>query len=245
MRLKLIPLMLLAVPLWAQPVMETKLVRLSYVSPEAASNILSKSGVAVAADSRIRALVISGEAQRVAAAEEILKQVDIPQQASSMGRQPTDVEVVVYLLSASAQGASNVPPPLQDVVKQLHGLFPYGSYQLLDSLLIRGAQNMMASVKGVLPDPAHPAGGAQSGYEFFYRLRDIGGERNNRLIRLDDVVFRGKIANTRTPDNNSSTDVNIQSQVALREAQKVVIGKTSLDPSGNSLFLVVTARVIE
>ncbi|HVN83075.1 MAG TPA: hypothetical protein VMW38_29095 [Terriglobia bacterium] len=48
-----------------------------------------------------------------------------------------------------------------------------------------------------------------------------------------------------SPDNCTYIDTGINTDLDVREGQKVVVGKATVDNSNNALFLVLTARVVD
>lgn len=233
-------------PLAAQTNIVTKLVPLHYLDVSTARNMLAKSGVAIAFDERIRALVLSGEGSQITAAEGLLKSLDVQSFVPDRKPESHSVEVLFSFLGASNQaGTAAVPAYLQDVVKQLRAVFPYSNYQLLDTVLLQGREGgATRNVKGVLPESPFgaPAGYARATYNLVYRDGGVSGEKGSRTIRLDGL---GLIVKTVSSTDPIGLESSMQSDLTVREGQKVVVGKSSLDAHGAALFLVVTARVLE
>src|ERR1700677_1468266 len=120
--------------------------------------------VTVKADDQMRVLVVSGRPDAVAAIEEMVKKLDVPPTAEPTG---PNFELTGYLVSGTSQGrADEVPADLSGVVKQLHSIFPYKSYRVMETLVLRASPTRPGyqasfSTSGILP-------GTNSEYSFFY-----------------------------------------------------------------------------
>ena len=152
-----------------------------------------------------------------------------------------NVELTVYLLSGSAQGtADDVPQDLGPTVKQLHSVFAYKSYKLSESFILRGRSRSAtgASTEGILP-------GNGMRYSFGYRNLSVSGEAAH-MVHLDGLnlnLSRRSIAK----DGQQYWDgvASIRTDLDIRDGQKTVVGKSSVDTAGEALILVIVPKVIE
>jgi len=150
----------------------------------------------------------------------------------------TNVEFTVYLLSGSAQGtADDVPPDLGAAVKQLHSIFTYKSYKLNESFLLRGRSGN-ASTEGILP-------GNGLHYHFGYRRLQVSGEAP-RSVHIDGLnlnLSKSVVAQDGHP--GQETVASISTDLDIRDGQKTVVGKSSINAVGEALILVIVPKVIE
>jgi len=150
-----------------------------------------------------------------------------------------NVEMTVYLISGSAQGtADDVPKDLESTVKQLHSVFAYKSYKLSESFILRGRSGN-ASTEGVLP-------GVGLHYRFgYYKLR-LSGDAP-RAVQLDGLNLELTRPNGQFKDGKqlSETVAKIYTDLDMRDGQKTVVGKSSLNAIGDALILVIVPKVIE
>ncbi|PYV91061.1 MAG: hypothetical protein DMG05_08330 [Acidobacteria bacterium] len=69
------------------------------------------------------------------------------------------------------------------------------------------------------------------------------------MIRIDNLRLRVDVPVKRAtpsgPAEISGVDTGINTNIDVREGQKVVVGKATIDGSNNALFLVLTAKVID
>jgi hypothetical protein len=179
--------------------------------------------------------VITGTPERVATAEAILKQLDVPPTPPLrlMPAPRKSIQLTAYLIIASRNEVPGSPLPkdLESPVNQVASVFPYKSFSLLDSIelrLLNGTNG--AEVKGMLPQgPAYPHGGA---YTLSVNRTDLVEETPANLIRISNL---GVVVN----------NVKVQTDVDMRENQKVVVGKANIDDSANALIVILTAKVVE
>jgi len=151
----------------------------------------------------------------------------------------TNVEMTVYLISGSAQGtADDVPKDLDSTVKQLHSVFAYKTYKLSESFILRGRSGN-ASTEGVLP-------GVGLHYRFgYYKLR-LSGDAP-RAVQLDGLNLELTKPSGQFKDGKQihETVAKIYTDLDMRDGQKTVVGKSSLNAIGDALILVIVPKVIE
>jgi hypothetical protein len=154
---------------------------------------------------------------------------------------PPDFELTVYLISSSPQAGDQLPDALASTAKQLHGVFAYKGYQLLDSFVLRGSDSQRGNASGtILKD------GKSSTYYFRYERAAVSGEAP-KIVNLHNLDLQIRFF-TGTFDKNGnpiSHDTALNTDVDIRDGQKVVVGKSDVNNGENPLILVVTAKVVE
>jgi hypothetical protein len=234
---RLILCLVLALPLPAQTNQDPnervqKLVTLKYADPQTISNLLADFGVDRRSDQNLKVIALSGRRANVMTAEDAIKQLDVPSAAHK------DIDLTVYFVVGSDQtnvAGSAIPADLQSTVATLKTTFPFKTYALLDALSLRSRSGVGADTSGVL-----------SGSRITqFRVTSATLEPDS-MIRLDHLK-----AGLRTPisegqgrityiDTGISTDV-----VDVKEGQKLVVGRSSVDGPDKALFLVLIAKVAE
>jgi Bacterial type II/III secretion system short domain len=211
-----------------------KLIQVKYVSASRVQNLLrSYANVNVEADDTMHIIAVRGNDDMVAAYEEAVKKLDVA---------PLDFELTVYLISATPQVGDHLPDALASTAKQLHGVFAYKGYDLLDSFVLRGRDGQGANGSGANADGTIK----NSTYSFHYnRASVLDGppkivnlQNLNLQVRMPTGTFDEK-GNPRYKTTGVSTDVDI------RDGQKVVVGKSDMNNGESPLILVVTAKVVE
>jgi hypothetical protein len=150
-----------------------------------------------------------------------------------------NVELTVYLLSGLSQGTTDdVPQDLGPTLKQLHSVFAYKSYKLTESFVLRGRSSTSlrsASTDGVLP-------GTGLHYHFGFSRLWVTGDAP-RTVHVDGLnlnLWRQVIT------KESDKDVaNIKTDLDIRDGQKTVVGKSSVDSTGDALILVIVPKVVD
>lgn len=247
MKRVILGVLLLAAPLLAQPKAEertTKLITLRNTDPRAIQTLVSQFGVNVMANDQIKTMTISGTVNSVAAAEAIIKQLDVA---------PKTVELTVYFVVGSDQPnmmGGAVPPDLRDVIAQLKGAFSFKEYKMLDTLSLRTRVGSSAETSGIL-NAANPPKMSQ------FSIRNTSLSEDGTTIRIDRMHAGLRIPYTRregltdakgaVPMQKSVDYVNsgIDQDVDVKEGQKVVVGRSSLEGPQQALFLVLTAHVVQ
>ncbi len=227
---------------YSDKVTPPKIIPVRYANVGRLSQLVQIPGVSVRADDQMRVLVVSGRPDAVAAIEEMVKKLDVPPTAEPTG---PSFELTGYLVSGANQSRTDeVPADLNGVVKQLHSVFPYKAYRVMETLIIRASPtrpgyNSNSSTSGILP-------GTSSQYDFGYNIATMtsGPARSIRLSQLYLTIH------TPTPERNKegrivTRDVGIHTDVDLPEGQKVVVGKSSYSGADDALILVLSVKFVE
>jgi|SRR5579872_1323927 len=158
-----------------------------------------------------------------------------------------NVELTVYLLTGAAggQAADEVPQDLTATVKQLHSVFTYKSYRLADSFVLRGRSYTSSSAgRGAYTDGILPANALH--YRFGYNRLWVTGDPP-RTVHVDGLNLNLSRPPVTTKDGKQRSDgvASINTDLDVRDGQKTVVGKSSVDTTGDALILVIVPKVIE
>jgi len=234
---RLMLLLALALPLSAQANQDPnepvqKLVTLKYADPRTVQNLLTHFGVDTRSDENLKVIALSGRRANVTTAEEAIKQLDVPSAAHK------DIDLTVYFVVASDQANADggaIPADLQSTVATLKNTFPFKNYSLMDALSLRSRSGVGASTSGVL-----------TGNRITQFAVNSATLEPESMIRLDHLR-----AGLRTPVpagegkiNYLDTGINAD-VVDVKEGQKLVVGRSSVNGPDRALFLVLIARAAE
>jgi hypothetical protein len=180
----------------------------------------------------MKVIALSGRRSRVTTAEDAIKQLDVP----SAGQK--DIDLTVYFVVGSDQAnvsGSPVPKELDSTVATLKSTFPFKSYVMLDVLSLRTRSGVNADASGQL------SGGRITDF----RVRSASLDGDGSMIRLDNLR-----AGLRTPSGTGEKAVYIDTGintdvVDVKEGQKLVVGRSSLNGPDTALFLVLIAKVAQ
>lgn len=200
--------------------------------------------VSLVGDRGKKVIILRGSPDGVAVVEDAIHRLDLPPQPPQYTVPALNVELTVNLLyGAMKDGQDSVSQDLAATTKQLHSLFPYKSYRVLETFILRGRDGENATVNGLLP-------ASQDTYDFHYRPHVAPGSQP-RQVRLANLRLGLRM---RVPEKDNATAMNvfriqesgIVTDLDAREGQKTVVGKSNLaGTEGDALILVVTPRVIE
>jgi hypothetical protein len=222
----------------------TKLVTLRNTDPRAIAGMLQMFGVRINSNDQMKTMVVSGSAESVAAAEAAIKQLDVA---------PKSIELTVYFVVGGDQAAlagGTVPQDLRDVITQLKGAFTFKEYKMLDVLTLRTRVGSNAETSGIL-NAASPPRMSQ------FSIRNTTVSEDGTTIRIDRMHAGLRIPYTKReggadakgggsmPKSVDYINSGIDQDVDVKEGQKVVVGRSSLEGPQQALFLILTAHVIQ
>jgi hypothetical protein len=219
----------------AKPPDVTRLIHLRYVPATQILELLRPEGFWVAGQNGLHAIVVQGSADRVAAAEQLIKQLDQPSASETARNQ--NVEVTVDLIGATikANGSQSLPAELAGVGRQLHAAFPYADYRLLDITVLRSRAGAAALTEGFMPDfPAAAVLSQKPHYTIGYTISPEVSGQVPPPIKFHDFTFQ-EIA-------SGQLGAKLQTDFDAQPGQKIVVGKTTVDSDDSAIFLVVTAK---
>lgn len=230
----LVVLALLAAPVLAQTTVDPneqvqKVVVLKYAEPMSIRNLLSNFGVEIRVDPQMKVVTLSGHRANVTTAEEAIKQLDVP------GAAQKDVELTVYfVLGSDAPMGSAIPADLQSTVTTLKSTFPFKNYGMLDILSLRTRAGVPASTSGQL----------SQGRLTSFSVNSASLEGDGTMIQLNRLQAGLKIPVVDKEGKTSFVDTGLQTNVVdVKEGQKLVVGRSSLNGPDTALFLVLIAKV--
>jgi hypothetical protein len=208
-----------------------KVVKLQYADPQAVQSLLLNFGVATRADARLKVITLSGLRNRVTTAEDAIKQLDVPAAAQK------DIDLTVYFVVGTDQTnftGNPIPADLQGTVAALKSTFSFKNYGLLDVLSLRTRSGAGAETSG------------QFGSKFTtFQIRSASLEGNG-MVRLDRLRAGVKNPVMHGPNKVTFVDTGINTEVVdVKEGQKLVVGRSSLDGPEKALFLVLIAKVAQ
>ena len=238
--------LLAAAPAVAQAPAEgriTKLVTLKNIEPRAIESMLQLFGVTTNSNNQMKIMAIIGTPEKVAAAEAVIKQLDVA---------PKTIDLTVYFVvggDGPALAGGAVPQDLRDVITQLKGAFTFKEYKMLDVLTLRTRAGSGADTSGILNGSTPPRMSR-------FSIRNATVSEDGSTIRIDQMHAGLRIPFTRRDGAAADAkggaqksfeyiDSGITQDVDVKEGQKVVVGRSSLEGPQQALFLILTAHVIQ
>ncbi len=237
MKRVLLTLALMTAPVLAQTEVPkdeiSKVVVLKYADPSAIRNLLGNFGVDTRVDPHMKVITLSGHRANVTTAEEAIKQLDVPSAAQK------DIDLTVYFLLGTDNNGpmgSAIPSDLQSTVTTLKSTFPFKSYGLLDVLSLRTRDGVQASTSGQL----------NGGRLTSFSVNSASLEGDGTMIQLSRLHAGLKIPVTDKDGKTTYLDTGISTEMLdVKEGQKLVVGRSSLNGPDTALFLVLIAKVTQ
>ncbi len=219
----------------------SRVVQLRHIPPgsvQVVLSVLSAGKVIVQSDPNAKYVAMHGPLELVDAMEAAIKKLDVPAPAAK------NIELTFHMLLASPQGDSPaVSPELVGVVQQLRNVFGLKSVRVLETAVLRGRDGNGGQTNGILSPPTKVD--AHAIYELRYsRMQGSVGDKGPN-IRIDNLRFSAKLPVANAAGGIQYSEASMTTDVDIREGQKVVVGKTSIDSASQSIFLVVTAKVVD
>lgn len=244
---KLLPLVImLALPLAAQDQKKEepkeqlvqKLFVLKYADPNQINNLIRVFTKNTNPDVAMHAIAVSATPESMAAIEDAIKRLDVPSST------PQNFELVAYLLIGTEGGAPTpaaLPKELDSVVAQLKSAFSFKAYRLSDVLTLRGraGQRLSTSDSGdsvMIADQSHPIM-----TQFRINSLSLGADG---AIHVDGLTLDSRVPVAQGGQNFMMQDIAINTDLDVREGQKVVVGKVGMN-ANEAMFLVLTAHMVQ
>jgi hypothetical protein len=235
---------------WHQNVIEVK-----YVDPRELATLVGNTFRDVNARGNVALKAVSLgtlSAEDLKAAEELIKRFDVPRFAGAS--MPTansrNVEVTAYLMLAGAKGTAGdaVPPDLEPVVKQLRSAFGYADFRVLESTILRAREDREIAASGNLGSIAPGAPPARYGLNI-KAIAISQGEKAN-TIRITGLRFNSNVPFFSKPLENVQgqwqfSDIGFNTDLDIREGQKVVVGKAKTGGDYGAFIMVLSARAVD
>ncbi len=215
-----------------------KVIRLQYTTTRQVMDLISfaKQSVYIGySQSGQDVITLSGPPDAVAVVENLIKEIDRPPAPTK------SIEVAAYILLGGDQAGDKLPDELSPVVKQLKGVFPLAHYQLAGTALWRGLAGKKGQMSGQVQFPPN----GQAGRFLLSFTPTIVDGANATSINLSPLGLNVQVPHRIAEGGYTFHDAVINTDVALKVGQKVVIGSNSIGRNTDTLFLVMTSRVLD
>ena len=172
----------------------------------------------------------------MAAIEDAIKRLDVPSAA------PVNIDLTVYLVvgheGEAAAASPSMPKDLDPVVTQLKNAFAFKSYSLLDVLAIRTRTGQPVSTSS--------SGGAMQGAPGEFRTVTSRLHVDTASVGNDGATIHINKLNAviTVPQGNNSQNLSLETDMDIKEGQKVVIGRLGISKD-QALFLVMTVKILQ
>jgi hypothetical protein len=201
---------------------------------------LNAGQVDVIYDPELKVLALRGRARAINEAETLLKRFDVPAEEHRVRQ----IEVTIYLIEASSESSPDQPVPaaLKSALDQLRTAFGYKGYRLMDTILLQGRERSDLNLSGLLPMEA-----TKSSDKTFYTAsyKNINYVESQKSVEITHFHFNIRIPlpGTGLAAQTSYGDSGIETDLTIKDGQKLVLGKLARDQTERGVFLVLTTKV--
>jgi hypothetical protein len=186
----------------------------------------------IIADNILHTIALKGTSDGVATAEQLLKRFDTPA-AETKARQ---IRITAYLVEA-ADSSAGLPAPteLASALQQLRATFGYDKLRLVDPTILQSRENAETYVNDMLSLDSDQKTILKTSY------RAARYNESEKTVYLQLFMYQLKVPVKTAPNNFQYMDSGIQTDLAIKEGQKLVLGK--LSAGDRPLFVILTAKV--
>ena len=211
---------------------------LKYADPNKVAGLIGVFGVRTYPNSDLHALAVAGSPEILPAIEDAIKRLDIP----AAGVQNIEL-TAYYLIGGDAENTPGSAPPkeLESVVTQLKNSFAFKTYRLLDILALRTRTGRSADTSSN-PGPVSP-GSPSAVTQLHTGSLALSPDGTTVSVEGMKAGLRLPVPTGGGAGQFSYIDLGLNANVDIKEGQKVVVGRLSVNKD-QALFLVLTARVV-
>jgi hypothetical protein len=234
---------------------ETKIFRVHHATPHDVYLLLGSGPTIMKPSNQLGVISVTGTKEQLSWVEAEIRKLDeyeANKRSSAPEEGPGSMELQVHYIGVGVEGrAIPTDSRLNAVVEQLRRSFPYESYKLIVSYMVRAAVwDEPVRVEGIMPnlapDPEGKLAPHRSSYQLQFKFRGFVDGPDHRAAVLRDLEAEWTIA---VPSNNQwgfeNTRVSLSSNIDLPEGKLVVLGKAGVPGNDTGIFLVLEARAVE
>lgn len=227
-----------------EPQKEQRIIDVRHIDVQRLANLISFFGVRAQPEATVRVIVLSGSRDNVAAAEEAVRRLDVPSPA------PANIEVTVYMIAAAGPGGrcAALPAEFEALARQLKTSLGFQSYRLIDTMVIRTRDGGVGETTGMAP--MQPGDAPRMILQLKFGQAKIEAAATGRAIRIDRLRSGARMPFASGTDAHGKIqwqfiESAINTDLDVREGQKVLVGKASVDGSNDATVVALSAGVVE
>jgi len=227
-----------------------KLFEVKYRSPNSLRESVQALGsgygnATIFANENLKTLTVRDFPENIAAIEEALKRLDVPNQS------PVSLEFQLHLIAASMASPekASLPKSLEPVVEQLRSTLKFTSYRYISSALNRVSDRGNVESSGVtgslFPTPLGVANSADNPSFYQYSLskvsltQDAAGKES---IQIERFKFGVSVPVKLELGQTQYRDIGIVTPLSLREGEMAVVGTANIGGSDEAIIVVISVK---
>lgn len=220
----------------------TKIFPIKHRDVDTLARLISAFRAEIKSSRELRVIAVTGRPEIVEAVAESIQRLDVAPPP------PKNVELTFYIVIAmpKADQPTSIPPELEAVTKQLKGVFSYQAFRVLDTMILRCRDGQGAQASGAGPPPAgSSASGQITTIQVRVRTVSVTPGSAGPVIRLNGLKLGARVPLSIPGGGWQFFDTGFNTDIDVREGQKVVVGKANIDSSNDAMIAVVTAKVAD
>ncbi len=229
------------------------MVMLKHADPEKISSILAAFGVKVVTSNSPNAVILTGPEKAIEVASGAAEMLDVP----TPPEQHQNVELIVYFVVASSSEITDfapIPDSLAPAQNQIESVFGLSHLRLMETALLRARDGGEVQASGFMPSKTDET--LATWKVSAQRVKVVANGADKTRISLDEFVVGAEVPmsipqSSPPPQGGAARpvrvvrqDMGFKSDVDITENQLAVVGKASITQGGNSVFVIVTGRVV-
>lgn len=226
-----------------------KVIELKHRDPSAVAQALRNlgsgfKGASISPSHEFKAIVVRDFPENIAAMEEAIKRLDVPQSP----RPDIDFRIQVLVASNATSSADDVPAELNDVVRQLKTTFKYNSYNLMLTSTHRTKEGGIGVANNGVVEPKQFNVAIPSGNQIFFnyemgRIELESASSGGPTVQIGDFRFSLRIPLVVEGSKVIYENVGFRSPLSLRDGERVVVGTTTMGDKG--IVVVLSAKSVK
>jgi Bacterial type II/III secretion system short domain len=231
------------------PKFAVKLFEIKYRSPNSLRDSLQtlgtgNGGATMYANENLKTLTVRDFPENIAAIEEALKRLDVPDKA------PVNLEFQLHLIAASMEAPekATLPKNLEAVIEQLKSTLKFTNYRYISSALNRVSDRGKIESSGVtgslFPTPAGVLNTPEAPTFYQYTLSRISLTQdvtNKESVQIDSFKF-GVSVPIKYGQQTQYKDIGIVTPLSLREGEMAVVGTANIGGSDEAIIVVISVK---
>jgi type II secretory pathway component GspD/PulD (secretin) len=209
----------------------------------------------------LRTITVRDFPENIAAIEEALKRLDVPEATRPLINLETRVSLVVTSSNSAAVGG-DVPTSIAAIMNDLRELLKFKGYRFVTTYINRTSADGSVNSSGLADSLVQMQSADLKEKPCFYKyqfqnIRLVDSQDGEHLIQVRDFNFSAQVpvvvgSFASGPGNNSSPinqiqykDIGISTALSLKDGETTVVGTTNTGISGEVLVVIVSIRKIK
>src|SRR5262245_9669415 len=232
-----------------------KLFEIKHRSPKSLANSVQALGsgagnATIYANEDLKTLTVRDFPENIAAIEEALKRLDVPEKFSPP-HPPLSLEFQLHLIAASMTPSEkpSLPKTIEPVLEQLKSTLKFTNYRYVSSALNRvndrGKIESSGVTSALFPTPAGVINNPDNPSFYTYSLSRVTLTQEatgKDSILIDQFRFGVSVPIRFGTNNTQYRDIGIVTPLTLREGEMTVVGTANIGASDEAIIVIISVK---